>query len=60
MTDTRESRVRRIICQVKKTWGELDHAQRRMFEIRSGVPVGPKRPNRRAGGHLSPESPRRA
>jgi hypothetical protein len=36
------SRITRITRQVKRVWGELDYAQRRSFEITTGIPVTPK------------------
>jgi BMFP domain-containing protein YqiC len=36
------SRVTRIARQVKHVWDELDYAQRRMFEVRTGIPVTPE------------------
>jgi hypothetical protein len=32
------SRIIRIARQVKHIWDELDYAQRRLFEIRTGIP----------------------
>jgi hypothetical protein len=31
------SRATRIARRVRRTWAELDYAQRRMFELRTGV-----------------------
>jgi BMFP domain-containing protein YqiC len=36
------SRIIRITRQVKRVWGELDYAQRRSFEITTGIPVTPR------------------
>lgn len=33
-----ESRTSHTIGRVKQIWSELDYAQRRLFEIRTGVP----------------------
>jgi hypothetical protein len=33
-----ESRARRAIGRVKRLWNELDYAQRRVLEIKTGVP----------------------
>lgn len=30
-----------VIASVKRIWDELDYAQRRSFELRTGVPVLP-------------------
>jgi hypothetical protein len=40
------SRLRRIFSRVTQTWTELDYAQRRLLEIRTGIPnlTPPKRP----------------
>lgn len=41
------SPARRIISRITATWAELDHAQRRMLEIQTGIPGltghGPRR-----------------
>jgi hypothetical protein len=39
------SRLRRIFSRVTQTWAELDYAQRRLLEIRTGIPnlTPPKR-----------------
>jgi hypothetical protein len=37
------SRIARIARSVRRTWNELDYAQRRMFEIRTGVRIDPGR-----------------
>lgn len=34
---TTQSRARRIIASVTGVWSELDYAQQRMFEIRTGL-----------------------
>jgi hypothetical protein len=34
------SRSRRGIDRAKRIWAELDYAQRRSMELRTGVPVG--------------------
>ncbi len=40
------SRLRRIVSRVSQTWAELDYAQRRLLEIRTGIPnlTPPNRP----------------
>jgi hypothetical protein len=40
------SRLRGIFSRVTQTWAELDYAQRRLLEIRTGIPnlTPPKRP----------------
>jgi hypothetical protein len=42
MSPTSASRTRRIVSRITATWAEMDHAQRRMFQIQTGVTV-PKR-----------------
>jgi hypothetical protein len=39
-----QSRPRRIIERVSGVWGELDYAQRRMFEIRTALPEAIRTP----------------
>jgi hypothetical protein len=36
------SRITRITRQVRRTWGELQYAQGRSFEVTTGIPVTPK------------------
>jgi hypothetical protein len=36
------SRITHSIRQVKRVWGELQYAQRRSFEITTGIPVTAK------------------
>jgi hypothetical protein len=38
MSTSSRSRVRRAIERIKELWSELDYAQRRLLEIRTGVP----------------------
>jgi hypothetical protein len=38
MSTTKTSHVRRAIARVKKVWAELDYANRRALEIRTGIP----------------------
>lgn len=38
MSATKNSRLGRIAGRVKEIWAELDYAQARMLEIRTGVP----------------------
>lgn len=35
------SQIKRLVRRFRRVWAELDYAQRRVFEIRTGVPVGP-------------------
>ena len=34
---TMPSRVSRMIGRVRRSWAEIDYAQRRMFELRTGI-----------------------
>jgi hypothetical protein len=38
MSNTNESRTRRIIARTAQIWAEMDYAQRRLLEIRTGIP----------------------
>jgi hypothetical protein len=38
MSTITESRARRIVSRAAEIWAELDHAQRRLLEIRTGIP----------------------
>ncbi len=44
-----QSRVKQVIGRVQATWSQLDYAQRRLFEIRTGVPVVNREDGPRAG-----------
>ena len=35
------SQIKRLARRFRQVWSELDYAQRRAFEIRTGVPVRP-------------------
>ncbi|HUA47634.1 MAG TPA: hypothetical protein VMA77_20525 [Solirubrobacteraceae bacterium] len=37
------SKTRRVIGRVRRVWAELGYAQRRLFEIRTGIPARPER-----------------
>jgi hypothetical protein len=37
MTPASASRTRRIVSRITATWADMDHAQRRLFEIQTGV-----------------------
>lgn len=39
MNPPSHSRVRRAARRIKVIWSELDYAQRRLFEIRTGIDV---------------------
>jgi len=43
---TRQSVGPRAIRRIARAWADMDYAQRRLFEIRTGVPV-----TRRPQGH---------
>lgn len=49
------SRTRRGLNRAKRTWAELDYAQRRSLEIQTGLPFGARelRPQIRAFDDLS-------
>jgi len=40
---TRRSIAPRTINRLARAWAEMDYAQRRLFEIRTGVPVTDRR-----------------
>ncbi|MBV8953956.1 MAG: hypothetical protein JO179_07450 [Solirubrobacterales bacterium] len=42
------SRIRRTFGRIKETWDELNYANRRMLEIRTGIPVTREGPRIRA------------
>lgn len=42
MKTTTRSHLRRTVARLKAAWWEMDHAQRRLFEIRTGVDVDPR------------------
>jgi hypothetical protein len=42
MTLISAPRARRIVSRITTTWAEMDHAQRRIFEIQTGI-AGPSR-----------------
>ncbi|HWE09982.1 MAG TPA: hypothetical protein VG325_11540 [Solirubrobacteraceae bacterium] len=44
------SRVHNLVTRARRTWSELDYAQRRLFEIRTGLEVSGSHPRRRRGG----------
>jgi len=37
------SRIKRTARRLQRIWSELDYAQRRSFEMRTGVPAGARR-----------------
>ena len=39
MTTSKTSRTGKAINRAQQIWAELDYAQRRMFELRTGVPT---------------------
>jgi len=45
---TATSRTSRTISRAQQIWAEVDYAQRRMFELRTGVPVVPRQNRREA------------
>jgi hypothetical protein len=51
MSATTRSLARRIISRITATWAEMDHAQRRMLEIQTGITGLTRQHNRRTRGH---------
>ncbi|HWD76949.1 MAG TPA: hypothetical protein VG371_17560 [Solirubrobacteraceae bacterium] len=47
---TVRTRVHNLATRARRTWSELDYAQRRLFEIRTGVEASGSHPRRRHGG----------
>jgi hypothetical protein len=45
------SRAGRAVSRAQQIWAELDYAQRRLFEVRTGIPSVP-RENRRGAKHV--------
>lgn len=47
------SRASHTIRRIKKNWAELDYAQRRLFEMQTGIPMTPEgeRARARADSH---------
>jgi hypothetical protein len=39
MTTGSPSRIQKTFGRIRSIWAELDHAQRRMLEIRTGLPL---------------------
>lgn len=57
------SRARRVARRTRRIWGELSYAQRRMFEIRTGLPPAEPRAEMSAAElerHFQLELPRAA
>jgi hypothetical protein len=44
MQTTRSHHPRHMLRRVRSTWAELDYAQRRMFELRTGISAVPPQP----------------
>jgi hypothetical protein len=47
------SRASHTIRRIKHSWAEMDYAQRRLFEVRTGIPMTPEgtRVQARADSH---------
>jgi len=63
MKTAEQSRVGRTIGHMKKTWAEPEYAQRRMFEIRTGVggsPTAHAQPAAKVGVRIDAQRPRPA
>jgi hypothetical protein len=39
MTTTTNSKTRRTLMTIKRVWNEMDHAQRRLIELRTGQSI---------------------
>jgi hypothetical protein len=39
MTTSNSSRTRKAVSRAQQIWAELDYVQRRMFELRTGIPA---------------------
>lgn len=52
MTTFKTSRTGKAVSRAQQIWAELDYAQRRLFELRTGVPTRP-RESRRGSNHVS-------
>lgn len=44
MKSNSPSHISQVVGRIRSAWSEMDHAQRRMFEIRTGIPVDRPRP----------------
>ena len=53
MTTATASRASRTSRRVRELWAELDHANRRVLEIRTGIPFGTREDLRRTRRALS-------
>ena len=51
MSAATPSRARRIVSRITATWAEMDHAQRRMLEIQTGITGLTGQHNRRLRVH---------
>jgi hypothetical protein len=52
MSPTTTSRARRIASRITATWADMDHAQRRLLEIQTGITGQQRRRTRRHDGEL--------
>lgn len=52
MTTSKTSRTGKAVSRAQQIWAELDYVQRRMFELRTGVPTR-SRESRRGSKHAS-------
>lgn len=41
------SHISQVMQRLRAAWSEMDYAQRRLFELRTGIPVDGPRPRRR-------------
>ncbi len=44
MSTTKTSRIGQIVGHVSRVWGEMDYAQRRLLEIRTGAELTRREP----------------
>ncbi len=44
MSTTKTSRIGQIVDHVSRVWGEMDYAQRRLLEIRTGAELTRREP----------------
>jgi hypothetical protein len=47
---TARTRVHNLAIRARRTWSELDYAQRRLFEIQTGLEASGSHPRRRRAG----------
>ena len=60
MQDKAGKRVEQMISRVRRTFQEMDYAQKRVFEVRTGVPVLAPRERRQVTSAVGPRESGRA